>query len=124
MKINHSFIILLIAIVGFTCKNDTILKKNNIQNIGKQVENKTYSKHLLNGVWAENEDENALFYIDNDSIYYVEHQDTTYAIDLIENQLIIYFEGYAAKSKILKLTSDSLIYEVDHETVKLYKRKD
>lgn len=83
MRIKHSFIILLIAIIGFTCKNDTILKKNNIQNTGQQVENKTYSKHLLAGVWAENEDENALFYIDNDSIYYVEHQGTPHAIDLI-----------------------------------------
>ena len=32
-------------------------------------------KTLIEGIWAESEDENALFYIKNDSVYYLENLD-------------------------------------------------
>ena len=123
MSIKTFLILLVIIISCFSCKNED--NKSPKVNFKKDqlIEVKAYDKALLKGVWAENKDDNAIFYIENDSIYYVEHQDSPLAIDLIDNQLVIYFEDFVAKNDILKLTTDSLIYEVDHEIIKLYNRK-
>lgn len=122
MNVKTFFILTVITFSYLSCKN----KKNKSSEVikaNKLISLKAYDKALLKGVWAENKDENAFFYIENDSIYYVEHQDSPLAIDLIDNQLVIYFEGFVAKNDILKLTTDSLIYEVDHKIIKLYNRK-
>lgn len=123
MNVKTFFILIVITFSYLSCKN----KKNKSSEVNFKkdqfIEVKAYDKALLKGIWAENKDENAVFYIENDSIYYVEHQDSPLAIDLIDNQLVIYFEGFVAKNDILKLTTDSLIYEVDHEIIKLYNRK-
>jgi hypothetical protein len=123
MNIKIFLILIVITVSYFSCKNKD--NKSPEVNFKKDqfIEVKAYDKALLKGVWAENTNDNAFFYIENDSIYYVEHQDSPLAIDLIDNQLVIYFEGFVAKNDILKLTTDSLIYEVDHEVIKLYNRK-
>ena len=118
MKIKHILLTITIVIIGFSCK------KNDIQtNQERQNDKKVYNKNLLTGVWAENKDDNALFYIENDSIYFVEHQNTPLPVNLINNEFVIYFDKYTSKSEILKLTNDSLIYKSDSDIIKLYKRE-
>ena len=81
-------------------------------------------KELLNGIWAENEEENANFWIKDDSIYYVDFQDDPSYCQLKEDTLILDSDGFLVKWIILKLTSDSLFMTNDmiDDTLKLYKR--
>lgn len=78
----------------------------------------------LSGIWAENENENALFWIVKDSMYSVEHLGEKVKIHTSWDTLIVYYEGITAKYIVLKLDSDSLILlnEVS-DTIRLYKRK-
>ena len=79
---------------------------------------------LLQGIWAENEEENAIFFIKGESLYYVEDQGTAVPIQLRNDTLIIYYDGLTTYDKILKLGSDSLILSNEFdEIIRLYKRK-
>ena len=79
---------------------------------------------LLEGVWAENEYDNAVFYIKNKNLYYVENQDTPIKITVSKNSFTI-MGDIPVKCKLLKLNCDSLIYidEFSDTPTKLYKRK-
>jgi len=82
-------------------------------------------KSLLNGVWAENIDDNALFYIENDSIHYFDSTNQpAYFIDLSDDVLSIYYDDITFRGKVLKLSNDSLVYENEKKKMKLYKRKE
>lgn len=78
----------------------------------------------LNGVWAENEEENALFMIKNKSLYYIEDQGTALPIEISGDTLTIRGE-LTIYCNILKVTKDSLWYtdQYSDDTTKLYKRK-
>ena len=78
----------------------------------------------LQGVWAEREDENALFFIDKDSLTYVENPSQSFFIELKNDTLVIWTD-LKVNCKILKLTKDSLWYidEFSSETTKLYRRE-
>jgi len=87
----------------------------------KQLRNRNL---LLQGVWAENKDENALFYIKNDSLYYIESLNKPVSCKLNVDTLIVYGD-VLTKFYINKLTSDSLWFSTDYYNgiTKLYKRK-
>jgi hypothetical protein len=71
--------------------------------------NKSNAKPDLTGIWTSGETENATFQIDKDSIYYVDAlQSFKYLIT--GDSLIIKFEGFDYKCKILKATIDSLVW--------------
>lgn len=86
---------------------------------------KEFDKDMLIGIWAEDEESNAIFQLTSDSVYYVEHLDTPYKYDLIGDSLIFLIEGENYPSNIVKLTNDSLILfeQLSQDTLKLYKRK-
>lgn len=121
-------LILILINLFFSCNNKSNKedlnslksKKENIQ----IVYNNDYDKNLLNGVWAENEDDNALFFIKNDSINYFDVQNSIYPVSLKLDTLIIPFKDYVFKGKVLALTNDSLIYIADSRIIKLYNRKE
>jgi len=89
-------------------KKDTVLSKQN----------------LIQGVWAENEDENALFNIEKDSLYYLENQDEPLYYSLIGDTLFVHGD-VLTKFYIVKLNKDSLWFKTNFydEITKLYKRK-
>jgi len=95
---------------------DTLTK----QEIAKKT---TLSLELLQGIWAENEKENALFFIKNDYLFYTEDQSHPIGIKLNNDTLII-MGDVTSHCKILKLTKDSLwfIDEFNNTPTKLYKR--
>lgn len=82
------------------------------------------SIEALQGVWAENEEENAIFYIKGDSLYYIEHQGNPIFIKL-QGDILLMMGDVPVHCKINKLTSDSLWYtdEFTEAPTKLYKRK-
>ncbi len=78
---------------------------------------------LLIGIWAEREDENAMFYLTKDSIYYTDHQDQPFAYK-VNGDTLIMFGDIVEKWKILKLNSDSLWVsnDISKEITKLHKK--
>jgi hypothetical protein len=77
----------------------------------------------LQGIWAENEEANALFEIRNDSLYNFEHFDQGFSYTLKDSVWIIHYEGVETNNIILKLSIDSLIYTTENrDTIRLYKR--
>jgi hypothetical protein len=81
-------------------------------------------KNYLQGVWAENPNDNALFQIVNDSIYYTEHMDTPVSYKINGDTLIILYDGLTTKNLILKLDADNLVFRTEDNSInRLYKRK-
>jgi len=113
-------LVILIALMFiYSCISNSkeITHKKNVPHIH-------IDKSLLNGVWGDDSNENALFYIQNDSIYYTEQQEHPYLIDLVNDSIKIYFNDTIFSSKILKLSKDSLILQTAFETSKLYRIKE
>lgn len=116
----------LIALI-FSCAKD---KRENLFQQKKDTSliapvnlSDTVIKKMLQGIWAEREDENAWFRIKDDSIYYLEHQDEPVGYSIKNDTIIIDYEGVTIKNKVIKLTSDSLIFKTQVNTInKLYKR--
>lgn len=80
---------------------------------------------ILDGVWADNTnpDENALFEIVNDSIFYLESPERGYKYFINNKMMTIDLNGYIISQSIIKVNSDSLIVFRDNETIIFYKRK-
>lgn len=115
---------LYILSLFIACSPKKEVSKLKINQTKHQQQNKI-DKKLLNGVWAENEDENALFAIRGDSLFYVEDLENPCLIKIKSDTLIWTLkDGYIIKDKILKLTKDSLIlYNTEFgDTLKLYNR--
>jgi hypothetical protein len=102
--------------IEFLIKQDTT--SSNMINYTEKV------LKLLQGVWAEKKDENALFYIENKNLYYIENQDSPIPISVSKNAFII-MGDIPVKCDIVKLNCDSLIYvdEFSDIPTRLYKRK-
>jgi hypothetical protein len=83
----------------------------------------TLSKRL-EGIWAKNEKDNALFFIKDDSLYYIEDQNHPVSLTIKGDTLIINGD-LPAKCKILKLTKDSLWFkdEFNPNITKLFRRQ-
>jgi hypothetical protein len=93
--------------------------------IETQVEatNTYISLNRLQGIWAENADDNALFFIKADSLYYTEDQGKAIRI-LLKSDTLVILGDVLVHCKILKLSNDSLwfIDEFSDKPTKLYKR--
>lgn len=104
-----------VDIISSTKKNSTL----NPNNIEKEVFNKSF----LIGIWAEKKEDDAWFWIQKDSIVFVEHPESYYGYDLIEDTLLVFlYDGDVSKSKVLKLTNDSLILKSNYGLSRLYRR--
>jgi hypothetical protein len=78
----------------------------------------------IEGIWAKNEQENALFQIKGDSIFYLEHPESKVTYETNKDTFIIFYDGLTTKNKILKLDTDSFIFETEVNYInRLYKRK-
>ena len=78
---------------------------------------------LIEGIWAENEGENALFLIEKDSIFYFDSDERVYYV-YKNDSLQIYYDGYTAKNLVNKLNQDSLVFTTEIGYVnRLYRRK-
>lgn len=104
-------------------KKDVSISNKKDKSVGKAVD---FRRQDLIGVWAEREEENALYLIEEDSLYFVEHQDSPITYKLVKDTLYFNFTGFKAYSIIVNLTSDSLFLKDDSnsELLKLYKRKE
>lgn len=82
---------------------------------------------LLEGVWwSDPEDIHALFFIDGDSLYYVEEQDQPFFMIVRDGMLSMARDSGVFRFEVKKLTEDSLILfnaEMNRLT-KLYKSKE
>lgn len=106
---------------------DTIASDNNLSVNAQNVDD---TMRMLQGVWAESEEENANFYIKNDTIIFTEHQDWISRFKIRTDTFIGYFyaggEGsYIVKYIIKKLNNDSLILQSPYDSTitKMHKRK-
>lgn len=114
-------LIWVVSILQKSCEQR--IEENERRELQKES-SKEIDKYLLNGIWAENIDDNAMFYIENDSIHYFDSTDQpSYFIDLSDDVLSIYYDDFTFKGKVLKLSKDSLVYESEKNKRKLYKRK-
>ena len=79
----------------------------------------------IQGIWAENKEDNAWYWIKNDSVFFVEQQDKPIPYEFKNDTLFMIFEGYISKDRVIRLTLDSLWIEADTptDTIKLYKRR-
>ena len=101
---------------------DYVKAKSNSSDLEKSQEHK-FDPELLTGTWAEREDENAFFFIKNDSVYYIDSQDKGYHVEIKSDTLIFHLDGFDSKSKLIKLTKDSLIYQTEYGNIdRLYNR--
>jgi hypothetical protein len=96
--------------------NDTLVTHVKADQIDVSIE-------ALQGIWAETDNDDALFFIKGDSLYYTEDQDRAIEIKL-KNDTLIILGDVSVHCKILKLTRDSLwfIDEFNEAPTKLYKR--
>lgn len=96
--------------------NDTLTKQGITNKISVSIE-------ALQGIWAENDNDNALFFIKADSLYYVEDQAKPIKI-ILNSDTFVMMGDVPAHCRILKLTKDSLwfIDEFSNTPTKLCKR--
>lgn len=126
------FIISLMSIISCKEKNKTkevnlVQDKKEVSIVKKSDDQNFYDSKLLNGVWAENIDDNALFEIKNDTLRYVEYYDTPYIAQIVKNKLVIKYldNKVLSESYILKISKDSLVLKTDDEpSLKLYNRRE
>lgn len=119
------FISVTILVLLSSCKKE----KGISSNVAKEDTLRTNIKYpksaghrkLLEGIWAENEESNALFEIKGDSLYYFEDPNPVF-YEVVDDSFKIYIEGKSFASKILKLSSDSLVRIEYEKVVRLYKR--
>ena len=106
-----------ISFLFIACSN-----KGKHSNDEGNVLNNNQSK-LIEGIWAENEEENALFLIEKDSIFYFDSDERVY-YEYKNDSLQIYYDGYTAKNLVNKLNQDSLVFTTESGYVnRLYRRK-
>ena len=105
-----------IEIVQSEKAHDTIIKQVITNEISLSIQ-------ALQGIRAENDEDNALFFTKSDSLYYVEDQTNPVKIQLNIDTLLI-MRDISVNFKILKLTKDSLWFtdELKNTPTKLYKR--
>ena len=96
---------------------DTIFKNEKDLTISLSIK-------ALQGIWSLAEDENAIFFIKNDSLYYTEEQSNPVHIILNGNAFVI-MGDLPVHCKVLRLTNDSLWYidEYSDTPTRLFKRK-
>lgn len=93
---------------------------NKVSNSGDSL--KADTTLTYDGIWAENEEDNALFIIKGDSVQNVEHGDEMY-FEVVEDTMTIDYGDFKGKYFVLKFTKDSLILRnPDKSVTRLYRR--
>jgi hypothetical protein len=127
-------ILLVICLFGFACtkQNSDEKEKQDSLEPGAVLQpdttrrpvgiNPGEARSLLQGIWAPDEESNALFQIKGDSLYYFEDPEPVY-FEVKADSFKVLIEGKFFSSKILKLDGDSLIRIEYKKVIKLYKRK-
>lgn len=118
IKSNSMTVLLLVSISLFICSCSEVKKDNQDFSI------KSSKDTLLNfdGIWAENDSDNALFVIRGDTLRNVEHERKV-AFKIIGDTMIPSYYDIHAKSIILKHTKDSLVLKhEDNYIERLYNR--
>jgi len=121
MKITTLLISLSVIILLTTCVQNL---NQNINNGRQDVrESKVIDISQLDGIWAENEHDNANFKIKGDSMYFLEDFDNPVFIVVKNDTIYSHFDELITIDVILYLTKDSLILlnELD-DTINLNKR--
>ena len=79
----------------------------------------------IQGIWAEYEEDNALYWIEKDFIYFIDHMDTPIPYKYEQDTLYFMFEPTTIGNRVIRLTLDSLWIEREAlmDTIKLYKRE-
>lgn len=96
------FFLIPLILVWLSCNNQQ--KHSDEKRVDSGVHNP-----LIVGVWAENEDENAIFSIEKDAVFYYE-TDERVDYKLSNDSLIIFYDGYTAINIVEKLSEDSLVF--------------
>jgi len=138
-KKNNITIFLTVLLLVTACRNQkekeepemiektpkTLVKSKQIKESQTHNKIKNISKENLYGVWAENEKDNALYAIEKDSLYFIEHLEDPISYFIISDTLFFDYGNFRTYSIILKADGDSLILksEYDSEILKLYQRQ-
>jgi hypothetical protein len=77
----------------------------------------------LQGVWAENKDENAAFIIKRDTIIYTENLSNPFKYNIVGDTLSFKYPEGTFKINILKATGDSLVISIDGIITQFYNRR-
>ena len=94
----------LIILIVYLCSCSFASNKSKNQDKSSQKSYKhNFDQTLLIGVWAISEEENALFKLTKDSLYYVDHIGDGYRYNLSGDSLIFYLDEYNHVSKILNV---------------------
>jgi len=120
----NKFIYTFLLLFFLACSPEKKIKKAHIRN-HNQKSIKNINRNLLNGIWAENQEDNAIFAIQGDSLYFTEDIKHPCFIEIKLDTLITHLkDGYIVKDRIVKLSKDSLIlYNYNFkELTKLYNR--
>ena len=119
--------LVIIFFVIISCNSQKRIEEKRssiVSEIPKEIKEKKVNIKLLEGVWAESIEENALFYIEKDSITYVESIEDSYFVKLSKDTLYISFDNFIFKGEVLKLNQDSLVFKGDNEIIRLYRRNE
>ena len=101
---NTKYLFLLLVIPLASCTSSTNKTESGIVN--QPIK---YSVVDLEGIWGQNIDENAEFFVKSDSLYPVEYQDSPIHIKISNDTLFRFLDDWIIPDKIIKLNSDSLI---------------
>jgi hypothetical protein len=80
------------------------------------------SATLLQGIWAENKDDNAVMWVKGNRLMYGEHLDTWLKYTLTPTKLTIFGQDGLDVYRIKKLTRDSLVLAGTGSVWRLYRR--
>lgn len=122
MKYNLLKYYIALFIICVSCGNQNERKAivSNDLNTKKEY----FQKKDLQGIWSESQDENALFFIRGDSLWYVEDQENPIKIEVWNDTLKVLGDP-PFYCRIIKLNEDSLCYidNITNEETKLIRIK-
>jgi hypothetical protein len=107
-------LLLIIGLFIFSCG-----QRNHIN----KVENQRFTSDEIIGAWGNDENGNAIFQIDKDSILYVDPL-TKYKYSLANDTLKIFDNGFINKLIVLRADSDSLILNnLNYSVIQRYNKR-
>jgi hypothetical protein len=74
----------------------------------------SFEEPAIIGIWTDGQTENATFQITDDSIYYVD-SNQSFAYRILGDSITIKFDGFDDAFKIERATKDSLILSMNNE---------
>ncbi len=108
----NRFFFITLVLLFFSCA------KNNLRN-----ENHKVTIEKIIGAWGNDENGNAIFQIDKDSILYVDPL-TKYKYIFTQDTLLIYQDNFANKLLVLKVDNDSLVIKnLTYSVIQRYNRR-